>query len=193
MATNRNSANDLYSTCLPSICTNFLHERNVEHMNNSWSSHFLWWNIISYSNDDIITMSYWIDLNRKDMLLFLSFPYIINSATVSYNCALCDEYVIWSCCNEEMCLWQYLKITLLEDDIARSCDSNILTIALYIVNMSSIWDSNSYCSADLVELNWSCTITDLVPYHMNSTVEIIPASLIDKIYQIRIYKSVFLF
>ena len=47
--TNRNSANDMiflpnpndlqsyyivYSTCPPSICTNSLHERNVEHMNN---------------------------------------------------------------------------------------------------------------------------------------------------------------
>ena len=135
----KKSAVILYSTCLPSIWTNFLLERNVEHMNDSWSSHFLWWNIISYSNDDIITMSYWIDLSRKDMLLFLSFPYTINSATVSYNCALCDEYVIWSCC---------ISVSILEDnatwnDFARSCDSNILTIALYIVNMSCIWDSNS--------------------------------------------------
>ena len=60
IATNRNSVNDskwmfslmipsLYSTCIPSICTNSLHERNVEHMNNSWSSHFMWWNIISFA------------------------------------------------------------------------------------------------------------------------------------------------
>ena len=86
------------------------------------------------------------------MLLFLSFPCIINSATVSYNCALCDEYVIWSCCNEEMCMWQYLKITLLKDDIARSCDSNC---------KSSIWLAYKILTvtAQLIWLNW----TDRVP------------------------------
>jgi len=77
-----------------------------------------------------------------------------------------------------MCLWQYLKLTLLEMTLLEA--EIQIVYRQYEKQLLLSW---------FIKLNW----TDLESYHINLTVEIIPASVIDKIYQIRIYKSVFLF